>query len=417
MDNIATGYLFLILIALIIISAFFSSSETSMMTINRYRLKNLSKTNKQAKVVEKLLGNVESLLGTILLGNNLVNILASAIATVIAIRLGGDGFIITASLILTIVILIFAETAPKIFSAQYPEKIAIPASIIIAKLIIIFKPIVYVINLISKYYLRALGLPTAKIDNSINTEELTIAVHDAKYKISNNYQTMLLNILSLEKVNIEDIMIPKKELIGIDITDKEELIQQLQHSQHTRLLVFDGSEDNIIGILHMRDVLNLYAQNKFSITKLKDIIKKPYFVPQTTTLSKQLSAFQKNKKRLALVVNEYGIVIGMIVLEDILEEIVGRFTSNHSESFDEISKQKDGSYLINPRISIREFNYYLGLNINSKKAKTLNGLLLEHLQDIPQRNISIKVNNILFEIVQVDKEAIKLVKVILSDNN
>ncbi len=411
MESIATGYLFLILIVLIVISAFFSGSETSMMAINRYKLKSLSKTNKQAKTVYSLLDEVEKLISTILLGNNLVNILASAITTIIAIRLGGNAFVIVASLLLTLVILIFAETAPKIFSAKYPEKIALPASIVISKLVVLLKPIVYIINIISKYYLKLLGLSITKTDNSISTEELTMAINDAKYHVSSNYRDMLLNIIGLEKVDVEDIMIPKKELISIDINQEQELVQQLQYSQYNRILIFDGIEDNIIGILHIRDVVNLYAQNKFSIKNIKKIIRKPYFIPETTTLSKQLLAFQKNKQRLALVIDEYGRVVGMVALEDILEEIVGNFTSNYSENFAEISKQEDGSYLINPKISLREFNYNLNLNIVSDNTTTINGLLLEHLEDIPKRDTSLKIDNVLFEILQVDKEIIKLVRV------
>ncbi len=416
MEHIPTFWLFIILAGLIIISAFFSSAETSMMAINRYRLKTLAKTKPSAKRVVVLLDKVDELIGTILLGNNLVNIFAASLATIIALRVWGNSSVVIASLLLTLVILVFAETAPKIFAAKYPEKVALPAGFIIAKLVFILKPIVYMVNILATYYLKLLGLSTNKKQEGINSEELTMAVHDAKYKIADNYQKMLLNILSLEKVTVADIMIPKAELVGVDINNADEVIAQLQRIEHTRLVVFDNTEDNIIGLLHMRDVTNLYAQGEFSIENLKKIIRKPYFVPHSTTLSKQLTAFQDNNRHLGLVVDEYGVVLGMVVLEDILEEIVGNFTSNQSESFNDIIKQKDGSYLVKPSVNLRELNQILTLSLPTDKAKTLNGLLIEYLQDIPKRNMSFKIDKILFEIIQVDEKGIKLVRLTLKNS-
>ena len=415
MENISIFWLLTILVGLIFLSAFFSSAETSMMAINRYRLKTLAKTNNNAKLVVNLLDKIDELIGTILLGNNLVNIFAASIVTIIALRVWGDSGVVIASLLLTLVILIFAETAPKIFAAKYPEKIALPAGFVISKLVFIFKPVVYIINIFAQFYLKLLGVSKNEAKKGINSEELTMAVYDAKYKISNHYQTMLLNILSLEKATVEDIMIPKSELIGVNINDSSDIIAQLQRTQHTRLLVFDELEENIIGLLHIRNVVNLYAQGEFTTDNLKKLIRTPYFVPENTTLSSQLKAFQKNNRRLGLVVDEYGSVRGMVVLEDILEEIVGHFTSNQSESFGEIIRQEDGSYLVNPRINIRELNQILSLSLPSDQTKTLNGLLIEYLQDIPKRHMSVKMNNILFEIIQVDSSGIKLVKVIMPE--
>ena len=412
MEQISTTGLFVILIGLVIISAFFSSTETSMMAINRYRLKNLAKTNKNAKRVSYLLEKIDDLIGTILLGNNLVNIFAASISTILALRLYGDGLVVVASLLLTLVILIFAETAPKIFAAKYPERVALPASWLISILIYIFKPIVYLVNIIAKNYLRLLGLSMQDNQQQINSEELAFAINDAKHKISDNYQKMLLNILSLEKVTVKDIMIPKSEFIGTKLNDLTEISNYLQHAQHTRLLIFDDSGEEIIGLLHMRDVANLYAQGNFTIKALKSMIKEPYFVPENTKLSKQLSEFQRCHHRMALVVNEYGDLQGMIVLEDILEEIVGRFTSNQGENFNQARHQDDGSYLVDAKISLREFNQVLGVNLSSKNAKTLNGFLVEQLQDIPKRYVSIKVDDMLFEITQVGHNGIKSVKVI-----
>ncbi len=416
MESLSTFWLSIILFGLILASAFFSSSETSMMAINRYRLKALSKDNKSAKRTEKLLNDLDHLIGTILLGNNFVNIFASSIATILAIKLWGEGSVVYASIILTFVILIFAETTPKTFAAKNPEKIALPASGIIQALIQLFKPFVWVISKLSEVILKILGVNSKSTDGEISSEELKMVVNEAKPIIASNYQKMLLNIIDLEKVKVEDIMIPRHELISVDINNNDALLDQFKRIQHTRLLTYEDQADNITGVIHMRDIVNLYAKGEFSIEEVHKLIRKPYFVPEGTSLANQLDHFQKDKRRLGLVVDEYGEVRGMIVLEDILEEIVGQFTSNQSESIAEISKQKDGNYLVDPRISIREINSILKVNLSVTKAKTLNGLILEELQTIPKRDISLKIDNILIEIMQISDKAIKLVKLTKLDS-
>jgi len=382
-----------------------------MMAINRYRLKALSnQNNAQAKRTEKLLGDLDHLIGTILLGNNFVNIFASSIATILAIKLWGEGSIVYASILLTFVILIFAETTPKTFAAKNPEKVALPASIIISGLITLFKPFVWLIAKLSSLILKLLGVKNEAQADSVSSEELKMVVNDAKPVIASNYQKMLLNIIDLEKVKVEDIMIPRHELISVDINNHSEILSQLERIQHTRLLTFDGSPDNITGVLHMRDVVNLYAKGEFSMETVLHLVRKPYFVPEGTSLAHQLAHFQTQKRRLGLVVDEYGEVRGMVVLEDILEEIVGQFTSNQNETIEEVIQQKDGSYLIDPRISIRELNALLKINLSVAKAKTLNGLILETLQSIPKRDISLKVDNVLIEIMQISDQTIRLVK-------
>lgn len=410
MESLSTFWLSITLLGLILASAFFSGSETSMMAINRYRLKVLSKTNKSAKRTERLLGDLDHLIGTILLGNNFVNIFASSIATILAIKLWGEGSVVLASLALTFVILIFAETTPKTYAAKNPEKVALPASIIIETFIVFFKPFVWLISKLSQLILSLFGIKDSQQDSDISSEELRMVVSDAKPIIASNYQKMLLNIIDLEKVKVEDIMIPRHELISVDINKPEELLKQLQRIQHTRLLTYDTSSDNITGVLHMRDVVNLYAKGEFSIDNTLALIRQPYFVPEGTSLAHQLEHFQNNKRRLGLVVDEYGEVRGLVVLEDILEEIVGQFTSNQNESIEEITKQKDGSYLVDPRISIRELNTFLNINLSFAKAKTLNGLILEELQSIPKRDISLKIDHVLIEIIQISEQTIKLVK-------
>ncbi len=410
MDSLSTFWLSITLFGLILASAFFSSTETSMMAINRYRLKVLSKTNKNAKRTEHLLKDVDALIGTILLGNNLVNIFASSVATILVIKLWGSEYIIWASLALTFIILIFAETTPKTFAVKNPEKIALPVSIIIKTFIDIFRIPVWLITQLSKLILKLFGVATNQQNNNISSEELRMVVSDAKPIIASNYQKMLLNIIDLEKVKVEDIMIPRHELISVDINKPSEIIKQLERIQHTRLLTYDGSSDNITGVLHMRKVVNLYAKGEFNIDNVLALVKKPYFVPEGTSLAHQLEHFQAKKRRLGLIVDEYGEVRGMIAFEDILEEIVGQFTSNQNESIDEIILQDDGSYLIDPRISIRELNTILNVSLSVAKAKTLNGLILEELQTIPKRDVSLKIDNILVEILQISNQTIKLIR-------
>ena len=381
-----------------------------MMAINRYRLKVLSKTNKSARRTEHLLKDTDHLIGTILLGNNFVNIFASSIATILTIKLWGEDSIVLASLALTFVILVFAETTPKTFAAKNPEKVALPASIIISALIKLFKPLVWFIALISNMILKLFGINNQQKDGDISSEELRMVVSDAKPIIASNYQKMLLNIIDLEKVKVEDIMIPRHELISVDITKPDEIIKQFERIQHTRLLTYDTSSDNITGVLHMRDIVNLYAKGDFSMDNVLALVREPYFVPEGTSLAHQLEHFQLQKRRLGLIVDEYGEVRGLIVLEDILEEIVGQFTSNQSEIIDEVSLQEDGSYLVDPRINIRELNTMLNIDLPVAKAKTLNGLILEELKSIPKRDVSLKIDNLLVEILQISDQTIKLVK-------
>lgn len=419
MEMISNTMLFVFLGLLIVISAFFSGTETSMMAINRNRLKVIAdKGNKKAKLVTHLLEQIDDLIGVILLGNNFVNILASAISTILAIRLWGDGSIALASLLLTAVILIFAEVTPKTFAAKHPEKIALFGVKTIWLLIKVLKPLLWLINLMSQTLLKILHIDKKQeLEQNLSREELKIAVNEAQGFVSSKYQKILLNIIDLEKETVEDIMIPRNELLGVDIQDEKSILEQIAHTQHTRLLVFDGSETNIIGLIHMRNVVNLYAKNNFSIASLKKIIKEPYFVLEGTKLSQQLVNFQREKRRIALVVDEYGDVQGMVVLEDILEEIVGNFTSNLNDNFEEIEQQTDGSYLIDAKINIKELNRLLNINIPTENAKTINGLMLEQLENIPKKDTSLKIENYLFDIVQTSKYSVKLVKLWIKEHS
>lgn len=399
------------LILLILLSAFFSSSETSMIASNRYRLKNLAKTNKKAQKTLKILENTDSLIGTILLGNNFVNILAASISTILAIRLFGESSIGVASLILTFVILIFAENTPKTIASRHPEKLAIFFTPFLSVFIKILQPLVWIIRQITNFFLFIFKVKN-NINNSISADELKMSVLDAKTSISDKYHKILLNIIDLQEVSIEDIMIPKTEFISIDIDKFDNLEQVIKQTSHTRLIAYQGNKDNIIGILHMRKVANLYAKNEFNLDTLKKIMMEPYFVPEGISLATQLGEFQKNKKRLAIVIDEYGEAKGMIVLEDILEEIVGQFTSNISDKINELQLQNDGSYLVDPSINLYKLSNILGVELNQidSNSKTLNGLILNELQAIPQRDVSLKISNIIIEVKQISDGVIKLVR-------
>lgn len=408
MESISTLWLSLLLFILILASAFFSSAETSMMAINRYRVKSLSaKNNKKAKRVERLLDNVDNLIGAILLGNNFVNILAASISTVIAIRIWGNGGIIFASILLTLIILIFAENTPKTFAAKRPEKIALPSAIFIEIFIYIFMPIVWLISKISKFILKPFSLNKGD-GQSMNIDELKMAVLDTK-SASNNYQQMLLNIIDLKKIKVDDIMIPSKSIVSFDINNEKELLKQLKHNQYTRLLMFEKQENNIIGILHMRDIVNLYAKNNISMDNIKKYIRKPYFIPEGTKISLQLEHFKKLKKRLGIVVNEYGETRGVLTIEDILEEIVGQFTPVQTKT--DLLYQEDGSYIVDPKISIRDLNTALEIQLKYDEANTLNGLILEQLQTMPKYNLSVKIEQLIIEILKVSRKGIRLVRI------
>ncbi|MFQ5661225.1 MAG: HlyC/CorC family transporter [Gammaproteobacteria bacterium] len=417
MDDIPLSLLFALLGLLILLSAFFSSSETSMMALNRYRLRHLAKDNHRgALLVSALLKHPDRLIGLILLGNNLVNILAASIATVIAIRLMGDAGIIAATVLLTIVILIFAELAPKTLAALHPERIAFPAAYVLTPLAAGLRPFVWVINKIANGLLAGIGIrPDERQDASLSSDELRTVVHEAGNLIPSRHQQMLISILDLENVTVEDIMVPRNEIAGIDIDDPvSDIIEFLSHCQHTRLPVYRTNIGNIIGMMHVRYALRLMTNmDEFSIEELETITAKPYFVPLGTPLHTQLLNFQRQKKRIGLVVDEYGVIQGLITLEDILEEIVGEFTTDLQTYDQDIHRQEDGSYIIDGSASLRDINRQLDWALPVNGPKTLNGLILEYLETIPESGTSIRIGNFAMEITQAVDNAVKTVKITL----
>jgi Mg2+/Co2+ transporter CorB len=407
--------LFTILGILILISAYFSGSETGMMSLNRYRLRHLEKEkHKGAKRVSKLLARPDRLIGLILIGNNLVNIAASAIATVIGLRLFGDMGILIATIALTLVILIFAEVTPKTLAALYPEKIAFPSSILLSLLLKILFPLVVVVNWITNGFLMLLGINAEQREqHSLSSEELRTVVNESGALLHQRDQDMLVSILDLEKVSVEDIMIPRSELVGIDVNDDWKVIlKQLTQANHTRVLLYRDSIDDVVGYIHARDALKLLSKNQFSKATLLRAVRELYFIPEGTPLYIQLLKFQHAKERLGLVVDEYGDIQGLVTLEDILEEIVGDFTTTMTPTTsDEVTLQPDGSYLVDGSASIRDINKEMSWQLPTDGPKTLNGLIIEYLEDIPQSNISLRIAGYPVEIIDVADNMIKSVRV------
>ncbi|NOZ36908.1 MAG: HlyC/CorC family transporter [Gammaproteobacteria bacterium] len=413
MDHIPISILIGILVFLIIASGFFSGSETGLMSLNRYRLRNLvNKKHKGATLAQKLLDTPERLIGLILLGNNAVNILASAIATIIGLRLMGEAGIAVATIVLTVIILVFAEVTPKTLAALHPERYALPASFLLALLLKFFYPVVWFINQITNLLLRLLGIPKqARNITRLSRDELRIVVNEASSMIPRQHQEMLLGILDLEQISIDEIMIPRNEIVGIDLEDDwNTVVKQLSESQHTRLPVYEGDIDHIVGMLHLRNALALFNQKSFDVDDLHNIIREAYYVPAGTPLNTQLLNFQKEKRRIALVVNEYGDIQGLITLEDILEEIVGEFTTDPAASSKDIYQQEDGSYLINGSITIRELNKALDWKLSAEGPKTLNGVILEYLEQIPDPGTSLMLEQYPIEITQSNINAVKTVR-------
>ncbi|MCY9843775.1 HlyC/CorC family transporter [Vibrio caribbeanicus] len=416
MDDISTGILFAILACLIVISGYFSGSETGMMSLNRYRLKHLANSgHKGAKRVERLLNRPDRLIGLILIGNNLVNILASAIATIIGMRLYGDVGVAIATGALTLVILVFSEVTPKTLAALYPEKVSYTSSILLTALMKVLSPLVVLVNFITNGFIRLLGIKADHTgEDHLSSEELRTVVNEAGSLIPIRHQEMLVSILDLEHVTVNDIMIPRNEITGIDINDDwKSIVRQLTHSPHGRVVLYRDQIDEVVGMLRLRESYRLMLEkNEFTKETLLRASDEVYFIPESTPLNVQLLKFQRNKQRIGLVVDEYGDIIGLVTLEDILEEIVGEFTTSITPSLsDEITPQNDGSYLIEGSANIRDINKSLKWSLPTDGPRTLNGLILEHLEDIPESHLSVQVSGHPMEIVELEENRIKLVRV------
>lgn len=413
MDDLHSGYLLGLLIFLILCSAFFSSSETGMLSLNRYRLKHMAKEgHKGAKRVTSLLSRPDRLLGTILVGNNVVNILAASIATVLAVDIWGEAGIAIATAGLTIVVLIFGEITPKTLAALRPELVAFPASRLLLLLQRLLYPVVWTTSTISNVLLRLLGIdPSQRASDSLSTEELRSVVRESGADMPKNRQNMLLGILDLERVTVDDIMIPRNEVTGINLDDDlESIISLLTNTTHTRLPVFRTDINQIEGIVHMRQIARLLTHNELSKEALLAACNEPYFVPEGTPLSTQLINFQKQKRRIGIVVDEYGDVIGIVTLEDILEEIVGDFSNQDTLRSPDIHPQEDGTQVIDGAAYIREINKALDWHLPCDGPKTLNGLVTEALESIPESAVCLKIGPYRLEILQSSENRVKSVR-------
>ncbi|CFQ45775.1 HlyC/CorC family transporter [Yersinia bercovieri] len=415
MDHVSTSTLIIILVIMIVVSAYFSASETGMMTLNRYRLRHLSKQgNRAARRVEKLLRRPDRLISLVLIGNNLVNILASALATIVGIRLYGNAGVAIATGVLTFVVLIFAEVMPKTIAALYPERVAFPSSVLLAPLQKIMLPLVWLLNTITRGLMRMCGIRgNVHRSDAVSKDELRSIVNESQSQISRRNQDMLISVLDLEKVTVGDIMVPRNEVVGIDINDDwKSIMRQLTHSPHGRIVLYRQSLDDAIGMLRVREAYRLMTEkrefNKENLLRAADEI---YFIPEGTPLNVQLVKFQRNKEKVGMIVDEYGDIQGLVTVEDILEEIVGDFTTSMSPTLaEEVNPQSDGSVLIDGSASVRELNKAFNWSL-PVDARTINGMLLEALEEIPQVDAQVRVGHYLIDVLDVQENMIKRVRV------
>jgi len=415
LDDTPLSVLFAALFFLILLSAFFSGSETGLMTINRYRLRHLAdKKHPGAMRTQKLLQRQDRLIGLILLGNNFVNVLASILMTLITLRVYNDtGMVFAAGMLLTIVILLFAEVTPKTLAALHPERIAYPAALVYTPLLKLLYPFVWIVNVIANNLLKLLGVSAEdQPSHALTTEELRTVVIEAGALIPKRHQSMLLNLMDLEKVTVEDIMVPRSEVTGIDIEDDWEIIsKQLSDLQYTRIPLYRESIDNAIGILHMRNVLPLLHRDELDPEALQRIAREPYYIPENTSLNRQLLNFQREHRRIGFAVDEYGDIQGLVTLEDILEEIVGEFTSDPGAHIEDVQLQPDGTWLVDGSVNIRNLNNALQMSLATDGPKTLNGLITEYLEMIPESGTSLLLDNHPIDIVKIRENRIKTVRI------
>jgi Mg2+/Co2+ transporter CorB len=409
LQDIPTEILALFLLVLIITSACFSASETAMMAINRYRLKHKAQSGHRPSVlIDELLQTPDKLLGTILIGNNIANIGATTLTTVIGLKLFGDLGIAIATGLLVLVILVFAEVAPKTLAATRPELIAYPAAYVLKFLQTICSPVIWLVNAFSNGFLRLFGVSLESRDGSLNPEELRAAVVESKGLINDTHHKMLLRIFEFDKMCVDDVMVPRQELETVDINDPwEEVVDQLATSHHTRILIYQDHIDDLLGVIHMRQLFYL-SQSPEGLNRetVMAMIQPPYYLPESTTLSSALLQLQEQKYKFGIVVDEYGGIEGIITIEEIIEEIVGEFTMALPGLDEDIKSEEDGSFLASGSVNLRELNRQLDWNLPTDGAKTLNGLILDYLEDIPQPATTVRLGDFLIEIIQTRGTAV-----------
>jgi Mg2+/Co2+ transporter CorB len=408
--------LFAALAGLLILAAFFAGSETALMSLNRYRLRHrANEGSRGARLAEALLKRPDRLIGVILLLSTLVNVAAPMLVGFIALKLGGEFLVAFGAALLAFVLLIFCEVAPKTYGALHPERLALPAAYIYTPLLFVLYPFVWFTNLLANGVLRMFGVSRQVAANSLSSEELRTVVAEAGAMIPRRHQQMLVSILDLENATVEDIMVPRNEIVGIDIDDDwDRIMVQLRQSQHTRLPVYQGEIDRIIGLLHMKQVVHELARGHLDPDTLTAAAqaREPYFVPSGTTLNMQLLNFQRNKRRMAFVVDEYGDIQGLVTIEDILEEIVGEFTTDPATMMHkDVHAEADGSYVASASATIRALNRSMRWNLPTDGPKTLNGLIVEFLETIPEPGTTLKMSDYMLEVLQTGDNAIKTVRI------
>ena len=413
MNEIPLSFLFGALALLILISGFFSGSETGLMSINRYKLRHLAeRRHGGARRAWELLQKPEQLISLILLGNNFINILITQLATYIGFRLYGDAGIAIATGVLTVMLLLFAEVLPKTIAARRPEPIAFAASYVYKPLLKLLYPLILAINALVHGSMRLMGLrERGGADDALTSDELRIAVSETAGLIPDAHRDMLLGILDLEKIRVNDIMVPRSDIAGIDLAaDWEDTLEQVPRLPFTRIPVYEESMDNLVGVALMRKILPLLMSDSFDRDSLRGILREPYFIPEGTPLTTQLLNFQKNRRRMGFVVDEYGDIQGLVTLEDILEEIVGEFTSDPNARGSSFFRDSDGSYLIDGATPVRDINRQLGTRLPDTGPRTLNGLIIEHLEMIPEAGTSLKIAGYPLEVMQVKNNMVKTVR-------
>ena len=413
-DEIPLGTLFTLLAILLILSAFFAATETALMRVNKYRIRHLSrKGHREAKLAEKLLKHPEKLIAFILFGNNLVNFIAASIVGVVSMEIGGPAGVAIGTVVLTLVVLLFAESAPKTIAAIFPEKIALPASRIYYPLVKLMAPFLGIINFFTNIILKALGSVPNQNDEKLSIDELKTLIHDGMTKTSTDRQKIMMGVLDLGNITVEDIMLPHNEILGIDLSDSNTINQKIiQQNFHAKLPVYQDVLDNIKGVLDLSNFLTKTNLNLYNNEMVLNHIQQPYFIPETTTLSQQLIEFKKKKEKLGFAVDEYGNIQGLVTIEDIFEEIVGDYLEETKKLNNEMRPRKDGDYfIVNAASNIRSLNRMMNWNIPIEEAKTMNGAILEKLGYIPDNGTEIELGNYKINIVQTKENAIKTLRI------
>ncbi len=414
MDEYSISTLFIILGVLLLLSAFFSGSETALMALNRYRLRHLAnKGHRGAQMAQNLLEKPDRLIGLILLGNNVVNLIASPLAAYLGYRLYGEVGVASATALFIVAVLIFAEVTPKTLAALHSEKIAFPAVYVFTPLQYIAYPFVVFINAISNTILRLFGVSLERDSlSSLSQDELRTVVKEAGGLIPRKHQKMLIGILELESVTVEDIMIPRNEVQGIDLdNDWDNIREQIVNTAFTRMPAFHENLDNVVGFVHLRKILPQIIEDELSLDELKQELREPYFIPEGTSLNRQLLNFQRERRRIGLVVDEYGDIQGLVTLEDLLEEIVGEFTNDPATLHIDIHPQDDGSYVVDGSTHVRDVNKALQWHLHDDGPRTINGLVLEQLETIPEAGTTVLIDGYPIEIIRILNNSVRTVRI------